>query len=348
MVMGVIEGSHVEAKYPELAGARILITGLESGHGVDIARAFAEQGCRLVVQTPALDTLLEVLLETLVKDAGAVHVTEGVIGDEATALKCAQSAIGVYGGLDVVINLARLDEEGIADEATERDIEDRLAATLRGPLLITRVIANRMQLTWREGLILNVVSQRGPQSNAEYQLGRIANTAVAALTKREAAHWADKAVRVNAIVPAVLESCEPGEIDTGLYSEPEIATLALRLASHQGRTRRASFVALRRASPLRVAVASALRAGRRCLAKEDVPEAALAPGFFRCAQAGKPATRGRGLGPAGHIMRASHPGARHRDPGLLPLRCIWRTGPRRQEPGCQRIPSVRVGGRASP
>jgi len=236
MVMGVIEGSHVEAKYPELAGARILITGLESGHGVDIARAFAEQGCRLVVQTPALDTLLEVLLETLVKDAGAVHVTEGVIGDEATALKCAQSAIGVYGGLDVVINLARLDEEGIADEATERDIEDRLAATLRGPLLITRVIANRMQLTWREGLILNVVSQRGPQSNAEYQLGRIANTAVAALTKREAAHWADKAVRVNAIVPAVLESCEPGEIDTGLYSEPEIATLALRLASHQGRT----------------------------------------------------------------------------------------------------------------
>lgn len=236
MVMGVIEGSHVEAKYPELAGARILITGLESGHGVDIARAFAEQGCRLVVQAPALDTLLEVLLETLVKEAGAVHVTEGVIGDEAAALKCAQSAVGVYGGLDVVINLARLDEAGIADDATEHDIEDRLAATLRGPLLITRVIANRMQLTWREGLILNVVSQRGAQTNAEHQLGRIANTAVAALTKREAAHWADKAVRVNAIVPAARESCEPGEIEAGLYSEPEIASLALRLASHQGRT----------------------------------------------------------------------------------------------------------------
>ena len=236
MVMSVIEGSHVEAKYPELAAARILITGLESGHGVHIARAFAEQGCRLVVQTPALDPLLEVLLETLVKEAGAVHVTEGVIADEATALQCAQSAIGVYGGLDAVINLARLDEEGIADDATERDIEDRLAATLRGPLLITRVIANRMQLTWREGLILNVVSQRGAQSNAEHQLGRIANTAVAALTKREAAHWADKAVRVNAIVPAVPEDCASGELESGLYSEPEIASLALRLASHHGCT----------------------------------------------------------------------------------------------------------------
>lgn len=236
MVMSVIEGSHVEAKYPELAGARILITGLESGHGVDIARAFAEQGCRLVVQTPALDTLLEVLLETLVKEAGAVHVTEGIIGDEATALKCAQSAIGVYGGLDAVINLARLDEEGIADNATERDIEDRLAATLRGPLLITRVIANRMQLTWREGLILNIVSQRGAASDAGQNLGRIANTAVAALTKREAAKWADKAVRVNAIVPAVRESCAPGEIEAGLYSEPAIASLALRLASRHGRT----------------------------------------------------------------------------------------------------------------
>lgn len=236
MVMSVIEGSHVEAKYPELAGARVLITGLESGHGVDIARAFAEQGCRLVVQTPVLDTLLEVLLETLVREAGAVHVTEGMISDEATALKCAQSAVGVYGGIDAVINLARLDEQGIADDATEREIEDRLAATLRGPLLITRVIANRMQLTWREGLILNVVSQRGAQTSAGHQLGRIANTALAALTKREAAHWADKAVRVNAIVPAVRESCAPGEIEPGLHSEPEIAALALRLASRHGRT----------------------------------------------------------------------------------------------------------------
>lgn len=236
MVMGVIESSLCESAYPELEGARILITGLESGHGVDVARAFAEQGCRLVLQTPALDTVLDVLLETLVQDAAAVHVTEGPIASEAAALKCAQSAAGVYGGLDAVINLASLDDTGLAADASEADIEDRLAATLSGPLLITRVIASRMQLTWREGLILNIVTQRSVDSAAAYHLGRIAHTALSALTQQEAQRWADSSVRVNAILPGGRDGCMPGEIDEGLYSEPQIADLALRLASHKGRT----------------------------------------------------------------------------------------------------------------
>lgn len=236
MVMGVIEDSRVATEYPELAGARVLITGLESGHGVDIARAFAEQGCRLVLQTPALDTMLEVLLETLVRDADSVHVHEGSIRDEAAALKCAQSAVGVYGGIDAVINLARLDEEGLRHDATAGDIEDRLAVTLGGPLLITRVIANRMQLTWREGLILNIVTQSAPETPAAEHLGRIAHAALAALTKREAARWADKAVRVNAVAPVTQSSCAPGDSEVGLTSEPEIADLALRLASNKGKT----------------------------------------------------------------------------------------------------------------
>lgn len=236
MVMSVAEDQSVASQNPDLAGARILITGLESGHGVDIARAFAEAGCRIVLQVPALDTPLEVLLETLVRDAQEVNVTEGPIRDETAALKCAQSAAGVYGGLDAVINLARLDDVGLAPDATEEDVEKRLIATLAGPLLITRVIASRMHLTWREGLILNIVTQRAPATPAAEMLGQIARTALATLTRREAERWADKSVRVNAIVPAPEPSSLPGEISAGLHSEPEIAALALRLSGPKGKT----------------------------------------------------------------------------------------------------------------
>lgn len=235
MVMGVAEDQSVASRIPELAGARILITGLESGHGVDIARAFAEAGCRIVLQIPELDTPLEVLLETLVRDAQEVNVTEGPIRDETAALKCAQSAAGVYGGLDAVVNLARLDDTGLAPDATEEEIERRLISTLAGPLLITRVIANRMHLTWREGLILNIVTQGTPATPAAELLGQIARTALATLTRREAQRWADKSVRVNAIVPAPETSSLPGEISAGLNSEPEIAALAIRLCSPKGK-----------------------------------------------------------------------------------------------------------------
>lgn len=236
MVTSVVEELSAVVEYPELCNARILITGLESGHGVDIARAFADAGCRLVLQTPKLDVELDIVLEILARDAAEVRVSSEPITDENAALKFAQMAVASYGGLDVVINLARLDDSDLSSCATESEIEDRLAETLGRPLKLTQVIANRMQLTWKEGLVLNIVTQAPPGSPAAAQLGRIARTALAALTRREAAKWADKAIRINAVVPASEESCEPGATQPALHSEPEIARLALHLASRKGKS----------------------------------------------------------------------------------------------------------------
>src|SRR5215467_11906822 len=102
MVMGVLEGAVAQVDYPELAGSRVLITGLEARHGVDIARAFAECGCRLILQTPNADPELDIVLEILARDAREIRVSEEPIPDEDAALKFAQMAAGAYGGLDVV------------------------------------------------------------------------------------------------------------------------------------------------------------------------------------------------------------------------------------------------------
>jgi len=235
MVMGVVEHRVDTAQQADLAGSRVLITGLGSRHGVEIARAFAEQGCRLGLQSPEMNGDREVVLELLAADAEEVHLSEAAITSDSAALKLAQWAAGACGGLDVVINLARLDDAGLAPDAGELDIEDRITATLGAPFRITQVIANRMQLTWKEGLILNVVTQGPAETRAASHLGRIARAALAALTRQEAARWAGSSVRVNAVVPAGEPGCMPGAFEAGLASENEIAELALRLASGQGR-----------------------------------------------------------------------------------------------------------------
>lgn len=235
MVLGVIESQPRLGLYPELKGARVLITGLEAGHGVDIARAFAEAGCRLIVQTPDMSTELEIVLEVLAGSAQDIRVSGDAIADQDAALRFAQGAAQTYGGLEAVINLARLDDAGLAADATPADIEDRLAATLGRPFRITQVVANRMQVTWNEGLILNIVTQGPAVTPAAAELGRIARAALAALTRQEAARWADGAVRINAIVPADDDSCEPGATSCGLSSEPGIASLALHLAGRRGK-----------------------------------------------------------------------------------------------------------------
>lgn len=235
MITSVVEAKTRVGLYPELEGARVLITGLESGHGVDIARAFADAGCRLVLQTSDCDTELEIVLEVLAQSAGDVRVSNAPIPDQASALQFAQDAVRAYGGIDAVVNLARLDDAGLEPDASADEIEDRVVATLGRSFRITHVIANRMQLTWKEGLILNIVTQSAPETPAAAELGRIARAALAGLTRQEAQRWAGSAVRINAIVPAVDESCEPGAVNAGLSSEPQIAALALHLAGKRGR-----------------------------------------------------------------------------------------------------------------
>lgn len=231
MVTSVVESVARVGTYPELEGARVLITGLEAGHGVDIARAFAEAGCRLVVQTPDETHELEVVLEMLAAAAQEVRVSSEPITDETTALKFAQDAAKAFGGLDVVVNLARLDDDGLEPDASPEDVEDRVAATLGRPFRITHVVANRMQVTWKEGLILNIVTQRAPQTPAAAMLGSIARAALAGLTRKEAGKWADDAIRINAVVPGEAAAGAPA----GLATEPEIASLALHLAGRRGR-----------------------------------------------------------------------------------------------------------------
>jgi 3-oxoacyl-[acyl-carrier protein] reductase len=234
MVMGVVESQALRhGLYPELAGARVLITGLEPRHGVDIARAFANVGCALVLQTPRMTTELEVLLEVLAGSAADIHVTSEEIGEGEAALRFAQSAVQPFGGVDVVINLARLEAEGLGGDASEAEVEDCVARALRGPFNITRVVANRMAITWVPGLVLNIVTQPAPKSHAEALLGAMARAALAGLTRSEAERWTDQAVRINAVVPAAPQM--NGEPHEGLASEPEIAALALHLAGKRGK-----------------------------------------------------------------------------------------------------------------
>src|SRR5436190_2164580 len=156
MLMSVIEGARSAPAYPELAGKRVLITGLTSSCGVDIARAFADHKARLILQF---------------------------------------------------------------DEMSERT------------QAIAEIAANRMALSYIEGLILNVAILTPPMKGPAQAFASVAKAALSAMTRIQAEEWAGKAIRFNAIAPQTAHpSAEPS-----LAGEPEVAALALYLASGRGK-----------------------------------------------------------------------------------------------------------------
>lgn len=230
MLMSVIEPELASSVYGELAGARVLITGLTADGGVDVARAFADHKARLIVHTTDLSPELVELTAHLSQQACEVRIFDETIDSHDSAIRLAQKAATAFGGFDVVINFIAAEQP--TDPIGDYDeIAEYVSRTLLPATLVTRVAANRMRLTHTDGSILNVVSMAPPRNARETTITGIVRASLAELTRRVAQEWADAGIRINAIGPRSADGC--GHC---LASEPEIASLALYLASRKGRS----------------------------------------------------------------------------------------------------------------
>ncbi len=219
--------------YAELAGARVLITGLSPTAGVDLARGFADHKCRLVLQNATEGPETDALMTLLAEAAAEINVFSTDLSDAESAVRFAQGSAQVMGGLDVAINLVTVAPEEFTGRTTIDDVEDLVSKKLLASTLMSRIIANRMRLTLTQGLILNVMLMAPPRSPAEEAFIGILRTALSTITRREATEWASKSIRINAIGPrSLIDDAQGGAC---LTTGPDIAALALYLASRKGR-----------------------------------------------------------------------------------------------------------------
>ncbi len=232
MLMSVIEGARSAPQYPELAGKRVLITGLSSSCGVDIARAFADHRTRLILQFSETSEKTQAIAEIAAPAALDIEVFGPVGGEADDVVQFGRIVAQAFGGLDAVINLVPLSPPRLDASATAAEIERLVADRLLLPCLLTKIAANRMALTLTEGLILNVATLSVPACRAGQAFAAVVKAALAAMTRAQAQEWASRGIRLNAITPqTAISAAEPC-----LSGEPDIAALALYLASGRGRS----------------------------------------------------------------------------------------------------------------
>jgi 3-oxoacyl-[acyl-carrier protein] reductase len=211
----------------------VLITGLSPSAGVDIARSFAEQKARLIIQTCAEGPETTAIGALLAESAAEFTLFTAPVASNAEAVCLAQTAARTYGGLDAVINILTVSPADLKRCRSHADIEALVSDMLLPATLIMRVTANRMRLMMGEGSILNVVMCPAPADAAEAALIGIIRATLACLTRGEAKEWASSGIRINAIGPRAPTKEAAG--GTVLSSEPDVAAVALHLASRKGK-----------------------------------------------------------------------------------------------------------------
>ncbi|WP_333793406.1 SDR family NAD(P)-dependent oxidoreductase [Hyphomicrobium sp.] len=232
MSMSVIARACDCVALPELAGCRVLVTGLTTDFGFDVARSFADRGARLIVQSPDAGPALTELATLLADNAREMHLFDAPLDSEADAARLVQTVAQELGGIDAMVNLACVERAFVDGLETPGDVERLVSEVLRLPLRLTEVAANRMRLVWREGVILNAVRMSSASGGRAMMLADVLRAELAALTRGLAREWAEHGISINAVAPPSSVAVLTGETEA---SEADLAAVAIELASRKGR-----------------------------------------------------------------------------------------------------------------
>ena len=189
--------------YFDLSGQVALVTGCSTGLGVQMAKALANQGAKIV----ALARRKEMV------DAVAAEITKE-FGVEAFGISCditdtdrvnaaVDEILAKFGRIDILINNAGTGAIAPAENITDAQFNGELNVDLGGTFKVSRAVAKKAMLPAKYGRIINIASMYGLVGNkvagcAPYHA---AKGGVVNLTRALASEWSSKGINVNAICP---------------------------------------------------------------------------------------------------------------------------------------------------
>lgn len=227
--------------YSSLDGKVVLVTGAGKGIGRAIAKRFAEQGCKLVINDIDEENVNQVVAD-ITGDAGTAMAAIADVSDSAAVNTMIDATMEAHGRIDVVVNNAGIVSPMLhffeADEAWWRRIVD---VNLTGHFLVSHPAA-RIMAKQGGGCIINMSSGGATRAHRSFTAYDATKGGIEALTRAMAIDLAGYGIRVNALMPGSIDTASQGDeyrqksgvnIPLGTVGEPEDMTgAALFLASN--------------------------------------------------------------------------------------------------------------------
>ncbi len=189
--------------YFDLTGRVAVVTGCSTGLGVQMAKALANQGCKIVAMARR-QNLIEEVAAGLTKEYGVDAIAVPVdITDTQRVHDAVKTVMDKFGRIDILINNAGTGAVAPAEKITDEQFENEMRIDLEGTFKMAREVVNQAMLPAGYGRIINIASMYGLVGNkiagsAPYHA---AKGGVVNLTRALAAEWGEKGITVNAICP---------------------------------------------------------------------------------------------------------------------------------------------------
>jgi NAD(P)-dependent dehydrogenase (short-subunit alcohol dehydrogenase family) len=183
-----------------IKGLRVLVTAGAGGIGREIARAFVEEGAR--VHVCDVD---ETAIAELARTDPAISASRCDVADRADVARLFETAIAKLGGLDVLVNNAGIaGPTGRVEEINPEDWDRCLEVCITGQYNCVRLALPHLK-TSSNASIINLSSAAGRLGFALRTPYAAAKWAVVGFTKSLSIELGEFGIRVNAILPGLVE-----------------------------------------------------------------------------------------------------------------------------------------------
>lgn len=190
---------------PDFTGKVALVTGGSRGIGAAIARTLASRGAAVAVNYAGSASAADAIVEEITEAGGRAIAVQADVGDSGAATNLVEITIAELGGLDVVVNNAGINRDGLLVRMSDADWDAVIRTNLSGVFNVTRASARHL-MKQHSGSIVNVTSVVGLVGNAGQANYSAAKAGIIGLTKSVAKELASRNVRVNAVAPGFIET----------------------------------------------------------------------------------------------------------------------------------------------
>ena len=187
----------------DFSGKRVLITGGTSGMGDSTALAFAAAGARVVINGRNRERAGEIL-ERGRESGGSIAFVDGDISARKACDLIVTQAVGILGGLDIVVNSAGIIYHATAEETTDEQWLQTMNVNVNGMFFICRAALPHLKSS--RGTIINIASDAALSGSYHLTAYCASKGAVLQMTRAMALDYAHAGVRIVPICP--------GDVDT--------------------------------------------------------------------------------------------------------------------------------------
>ena len=223
--------------YFDLNGQVAVVTGCSTGLGVQMAKALANQGAKIVAVARRKE-----LIDAVAKDIADTYKVETLaiqcdITDTARVNAAVDEILAKFGRIDILINNAGTGAVAPAEDITDEQFAGEMNVDLFGTFKFARAAAKKAMIPAKYGRVINIASMYGLVGNkiagsAPYHA---AKGGVVNLTRALAAEWGKYNITVNSICPGYFYTPLTKEtLDSDFFQQNAKTMIPMERYGHEG------------------------------------------------------------------------------------------------------------------